>query len=441
MITTFLRNRKAFSCQSIQAASHKAPHNADSSFCTAARHDSKTSLLRTVTSMNQQPKRVAIMLDLQWPYKRHASTFAGTQQFAKENGWHSIIDEFAHDTLPKRRGKTAPYDGVIARANHELAERAKRLKIPVVNMWASSPVWNKLPGVFPDFNASGQIKAEHFLSRGLSNFAAMTAYKNRGERMEIEEFQRIIEGSGYHCITANSPQSRSRSLEHWQRTKKMVESWMDRWKLPIGVIVGGEDLGRLVVQMCHERAWRVPQDVAIIAGQNEENLCVNPSPSMTSMEFGYERIGYECAKLLQHLMEGGEAPAKPLSLSPSGLVIRESTDFHAVQDELVAAALDYISRNSHRHIGQHDVSRAVNAETRTLQLRFRKFLDSPIATEIRRVRLERAKRELVQSDRRIAQIARDVGFKTANRMCEIFRRELGITPTDYRKERQIRRIR
>ena len=59
---------------------------------------------------------------------------------------------------------------------------------------------------------------------------------------------------------------------------------------------------------------------------------------MTSMEFGYERIGYECAKLLQHLMEGGEAPAKPL-LSPSGLVIRESTDFHAVQDELVAAAL------------------------------------------------------------------------------------------------------
>lgn len=159
---------------------------------------------------------------------------------------------------------------------------------------------------------------------------------------------------------------------------------------------------------------------------------------MTSMEFGYERIGYRCAKLLQHLMDGGTAPDHPISLSPSGLVVRESTDFHAVQDKLVADALDYISRNSHRHIGQHDVSRAVNAETRTLQLRFRKFLDSPIATEIRRVRLERAKRELVQSDRRIEHIARDVGFKTANRMCEIFRRELGITPTDYRKERKIR---
>lgn len=255
--------------------------------------------------------------------------------------------------------------------------------------------------------------------------------------MEVVEFRNLLEQHGYDCTTANTPQSLSRSLDHWRRTKQLVEAWMDRWQLPIGVMVGGEDLGRLVVQMCHERGWRVPQDVAIIAGQNEENLCENPSPSMTSMEFGYERIGYQCAKLLQHLMNGGRAPKRPISLSPSGLVVRESTDFHAVQDKLVAEALDYISRNSHRHIGQHDVARAVNAETRTLQLRFRKYLDSPIATEIRRVRIERAKRELVQSDRRIEQIARDVGFKTANRMCEIFRRELGITPTDYRRERQI----
>ena len=214
---------------------------------------------------------------------------------------------------------------------------------------------------------------------------------------------------------------------------------MENWKLPIGVMVGGENLGRLVVQLCHERGWRVPQDVAIIAGQNEENLCENPSPSITSMEFGYERVGYECAKLLQRLMNGGTVAKNPVYLSPSGLVVRESTDFHAVQDPLVADALDYISRNSHRHIGQHDVSRAVNAETRTLQMRFRRFLDSPIATEIRRVRIERAKRELVQSDRRIEQIARDVGFKTGNRMCEIFRRELGITPTEYRRERKITR--
>ena len=88
-------------------------------------------------------------------------------------------------------------------------------------------------------------------------------------------------------------------------------------------------------------------------------------------------------------------------------------------------------------IGQDDVSRAVDAETRTLQLRFRRVLNRPIATEIRRVRIERAKRELTQSDRRLADIARDVGFGKAIRMCDVFRRELSVTPSEYREQRRL----
>ena len=377
------------------------------------------------------------MLDLNWPYKRHAGIFAGTQQFAKEHGWHSIIDEFTHDTLPARKTKALPYDGVIARVNTQLAERAARLGVPVVNVWLSSPAWQAVPGVFADFTASGRLKAEHLLARGLRNFAAVTAFKNRGEEMELCELKRVIEGQGYLCVTEKTPQNLSRSLAHWRKTEKMVANWMERWQLPIGVVVRGEGLGRLIVQLCHERGWRVPQDVAIIAGQNEEKLCENPSPSLTSMEFGYERIGYESATLLERLMQGEKPPPSPIFLPPAGLVVRESTDFYAVKDELVAAALEFISRNSHRRIGQNDVAHAVNAETRTLQMRFRKALNSPIATEIRRVRIERAKRELLQSDRGISHIARDVGFRTANRMCEIFQRELGVTPGEYRKRQRI----
>jgi hypothetical protein len=98
-------------------------------------------------------RRVALMLDLEWPYKRHADLFAGTQQYASDHGWESIIDEFVYDTLPVRGTQRASYDGVIARATKTLAERAARLNIPVVNVWLSSPALNKLPGVFPDYAA------------------------------------------------------------------------------------------------------------------------------------------------------------------------------------------------------------------------------------------------------------------------------------------------
>ena len=89
-------------------------------------------------------------------------------------------------------------------------------------------------------------------------------------------------------------------------------------------------------------------------------------------------------------------------------------------------------------IGPNDVARAVNMETRTLQNWFGKILQRPIATEIRRVRIERAKRELTQSKKLLAEIARDVGFGKTMRMYEVFCRELGVTPGQYRKQMRLR---
>ena len=93
--------------------------------------------------------------------------------------------------------------------------------------------------------------------------------------------------------------------------------------------------------------------------------------------------------------------------------------------------------NCHGRIGQDDVARALSVETRTLQNRFRKVLDQPIAATIRKVRLERAKRELVQTDRSLKIIARETGFGSPMRMYELFKRELGVTPTEFRQQRRL----
>jgi LacI family transcriptional regulator len=377
------------------------------------------------------------MLDLKWPYKRHTGIFAGTQQYAQEQGWESIIDEYADDTLSARHSKAVPYDGIIARATRKLAQRAARLHVPLVNVWFSSPVWKMLPGVFADYPASGRLRAEHLLARGLRRFAGLTDYNERGMAQEMKAFAGTLAESGYACSIEKIPLDASSSLKHWRRTERTIAAWMDGWKLPIGVYVGGESDGRMVVQMCRNRGWRVPEDVAIVTGWNEEALCEHLRPTLTSLEVGYERIGYEAARLLDRLMSGERPPPEPILLPPRSIVVRESTDFFAVDDPLIAAALRFIAANSHTDIGPGDVARAVTAETRTLQRRFRKYLDRPIATEIRRVRVERAKRELAQSNRPLKEIARNAGFGKAMRMYEVFRRELGVTPSQYRRQRQI----
>jgi len=375
------------------------------------------------------------MLDLEWPYKRHAGVFAGTQRYAQERGWESVIDEYIDDTLLKSASKSIPYDGIIARTTRKLAVRAKRLKVSLVNVWLSSSVWKKLPGVFPDYSAVGRLRAEHLLARGFRRFAGLTSDDDRAQKHEIEAFANMVNEAGYPCSIATTPLESRSSLKHWRTTERAIASWMANWKSPIGVYVGTESHGRMVVQICRNRGWRVPEDVAIIAGYNEVTLCENPRPSLSSVEVGWERIGYEAAQMLDRLMLGNASPMNHLLLPPEGLIVRESTDFFAVDDELIAAALNFIAAKSHTEIGPDDVARAVATETRTLQRRFHKYLNRPIAAEIRRVRIERAKRELTQSNRRMSEIAKNAGFGEAMRMYEVFTRELGVTPSEFRRQR------
>ena len=387
--------------------------------------------------MTKKLKRIAVMLDLQWLYKRHAAIFVGMQQYAEKNCWDTIIDEFVHNPSPRRKGMPIGYDGIIARVNRPLALFARAHDIPIVNVWPSSPARNLVPGVFPDSTLTGRLMAEHLLARGLRNFATLTPNKNADNILEVREMTRLFNEAGFSCNSRLIPQNPWQDLNHWRKTENIIDSWMDEWKLPIGVYVNGESEGRMIVQACRRRGWIVPADVSIIAGKNEEVFCEHPRPSLTSVEIGYDRIGYEAAHFLDRLMNGETPPEKPILIPPQGLVVRESTDFFAVDNPLVAAALAYISANCHKPIGPDKVAEAVGAETRTLQNYFQKVLGRPIATEIRRVRIERAKRELTQSKSLLYEIAHIVGFGEEKRLYEIFKREVGISPSEYRNQRQM----
>ncbi len=388
--------------------------------------------------MERNARHVALMLDLQWPYKRHSEIFVGIQRYAEERGWTSIIDEYAHDTLRRMRTSFKRYDGIVARANRALVQSAARRGVPVVNVWPSSPARHSVPGVYPDSTETGRLVAEHLLARGFRSFATLTSYKNVDNELEVREFARLVQEAGFECQSNCLLQNTQRDLAHWKKTVVGIERSMSRWKPPVGVYVSQEVCGRLVVQEGRRRGWRIPEDVAIVAGKNEETLCEQPRPSLTSVEIGYDRIGYAAAQLLDRLMAGEPAPPEPIRLAPHGLIVRESTDFFAVKHPIVAAALAYISANSHRRIGPDDVASAVGTGTRTLQNYFRKIIQRPVASEIRRVRIERVKRELTQSNQSLAVIARKAGFGPIQRLYEVFLREVGVTPGAYRLQRQLK---
>lgn len=66
-------------------------------------------------------------------------------------------------------------------------------------------------------------------------------------------------------------------------------------------------------------------------------------------------------------------------------------------------------------------------------MRFKKVTGHTLQKEIWRVRLERAKEMLIETDLSVADISERCGFSEPQRMTVVFGRELGVAPGAFRQ--------
>jgi LacI family transcriptional regulator len=213
-------------------------------------------------------------------------------------------------------------------------------------------------------------------------------------------------------------------------------AWIETWELPIGVFVCDDLECRYVIDICRAKGLHVSQDVALVGTNNEPAICESPFPSLTSIDMGSAQVGYRGAALLDQLMAGEKIPPTPELIAPKALVPRQSTDAFAVDDPLVARALRFIAENGQERIEVKDVVTAVATNRRSLERKFKQSLGRTIAGEVTRLRLERAKRRMVETDAPMKDIALDAGFRNADHFYKVFARVEGIPPTRFREERQ-----
>lgn len=114
------------------------------------------------------------------------------------------------------------------------------------------------------------------------------------------------------------------------------------------------------------------------------------------------------------------------------MIARESTDYFAVEDQVVSGAMRFIAANLEHPLRLEHIANEVAVSPRLLQLRFQSALGRGVSAEIRRLRLERVKRLLADPDRPIAAIATQAGFTSPAMLSQVFRRELGTSPSAYR---------
>ena len=81
-----------------------------------------------------------------------------------------------------------------------------------------------------------------------------------------------------------------------------------------------------------------------------------------------------------------------------------------------------------------DVVARVPVSGRSLERRFQKSRGRTISWEIARMRIERVKRLLTETETPIKRVAAASGFANTRRLCEAFRQAEGLSPGQYRRK-------
>lgn len=319
-------------------------------------------------------------------------------------------------------------DGIIAAIrDSKTAKHVKELDLPSVDVALGDEFPEDRFHVITDDGRRAEMAFEHFRDLGFEHFAYYGPPSLRYPSRRGEAFHDTVVKAGFSCNLF--PMSGSK--KGWHGVQERTIDWLESLPRPLAVLAADPYPGVQLAKICHLRGLRIPEEVAILAGDTDHLMCDVSNPPLSSIVLACEQIGAESVRMLDRLLRGETPPEKGVLVSPLRVIPRESTDIIAA-DSLFADALRFIRAQAHRRIRVSDVLRVVPISRRLLEQRFQEHLQRTPADEIRRAKLERAKQLLISTQQTIEQIADSSGFSSASHLCFAFKREMKQTPMEFR---------
>jgi LacI family transcriptional regulator len=375
-----------------------------------------------------------VLVALGWNNPR---TIRAIGQYARTAGWHLETGLFYDGTIPRHWHG----DGLIVshprRVDLLAFIRQQAPRQPTVLIGRNEPSVIVGQGqVMGDNIMAGRLVAKHFIERGHTHFAWITAYSGHVSNDRYEGFNSALAELGFKCHRLEYRPNRSTSDDGRHR-----QAWLARHLRalphPLACYVLDDQLASEAIEVCLANGWRVPEDFAVMGTGNIEISCECSHVPISSVDLAEEEIALKAAMLLDGMMRGQKPPAEPIVIAPRGIVIRSSTDFLAVENPLLRRAVDFIGANLRRPISLDHVAETVGVSRRTLYSLFRRHLSRSPAKFVTQVRLDHARQLLVaEPNQTLDNLAAQVGLASRRVLSQIFLRHSGINAREWKKRSQ-----
>jgi LacI family transcriptional regulator len=387
--------------------------------------------------MKKKSLHIGVLIETSRAYGRGVAT--GVIQYAREHDWILYPQESGlFLQLPPWLGRMK-LDGIIADIyTHDMAQTLKALKVPVVDTYCEGH-FPGAPMVETDPEAVGQMAASFFLQAGFTRFAFCGypgIYFSDGRE---KAFAHLLKSRGASC-DCYSPSAKVRKCHDLflrerggMEYEKDLTHWLRQLPKPIAIFACNDIRGQQLLNACRDCGVQAPEEVTVLGVDNDHLICEMSHPTLSSISPDTEAIGRHAAEALDQLMLRQPRPQVRQSLPPSRIVERQSTDIVPDPHPLISKATHLIRDGACTGLTVELLCDQMNLGRTHLDTLFRTRLGRTVAKEIGRVRLNRARRLLLDTDLPLSQVARQSGFLTLPHFCRVFKRETSFSPTQFRQ--------
>lgn len=327
-------------------------------------------------------------------------------------------------------------DGIIARIEtDQIGKRLKELTLPIVDLSAARHL-RGIPWADTEDKAIVGLAVDHFLVREFRNlaycgdpgFAWSNSRRDHFRNLVVENGCRFFE----HQVTHRYDPAGQLDV-----VKQRLADWLRDLPRPVAIMGCYDFLAQQILDVCRSLAISVPEEIAVLGVDDDYLICELSEPTLSSVIPDTRSTGREAAELLERMMRKERVDVdQPLITQPLGIHQRQSTDTIAIDDPDIALALSFIRRHACENIRVGDVLRQTSLSRRAFEHRFVKYVGHTPHEEITRVRINRIKALLAETNATIHDISRRSGFEYPEYMAATFKRITGMSPTDYRLEAQ-----
>lgn len=362
----------------------------------------------------------------------------GIYAVARRRNWHVQVVERAFHRVNVRDSIDfwRPV-GVIAECGSGADELKPSAFDPLPVVWFDAEVGSRGPGLYTgiDSAAVGRVAAAHLLSLGLSNYAyasfRLPLFWARNRR---DAFVDAVECAGKGVFAFDpgceqTPRVRQRALA----------DWLASLPKPCGVFAANDYVGEEILNTCGQIGLKSPDDIAVLGVDDDEALCENLSPTLSSIPLDFGECGRIAAEMLASLIDGRDAGSDGGTdarlVQPGGVTVRQSTRRLACDRSRVAAAVETIRLRACEGISVDDVVAVMGEPRRTAEMHFREATGRSIHEEIDEIRFARVFALLKNPRQSLGAIPALCGFATGVALRKAFRIRTGASMRDWRKSR------